>query len=144
MIAIQNLAAWDPMKLYMQHLATIQHMCWEDSNLFMEEPKYPCAITWRHRDRSEVQCACRMALQYAPACVGHHIAPEDDDSGDEGINLPDHDEPIDVEEPDEDVHVNLMVHFVGDNFSDIEWLDEKDEEEIKHSSSLFPMFGCQS
>ena len=53
---------------------------------------------------------------------------DDDDSGDDGVNLPNHDEPIDFKEPNEDVHVNLMVHFIGNNFSDIEWLDHDDEE----------------
>ena len=69
-----------------------------------------------------------MALQYAPGSMGHCVEHDDDDSGDQGVNLPDHDGPIDFEEPDEDVHVNLMVHFVGDNFSDIKWLDDDEEE----------------
>ena len=58
-------------------------------------------------------------------CIEH----DDDDSGDEGINLPNCDKSIDFKEPDEDVHVDLMVCFVGDNFSDIEWLDDDDDEE---------------
>ena len=69
-----------------------------------------------------------MALWYAPGSMGCHVKHDDDDSGDKGVNLPYCDEPIDFKEPDDDVHVNLMVHFVGDNFSDIEWLDDDDEE----------------
>ena len=65
-----------------------------------------------------------MAVWYAPACVGHHIAPEDDDSGDEGVNLPDHDEDINFDEPDESVHDHLMVHFLTPDFTDIKWEDD--------------------
>ena len=32
LIALQDLAAWDSMKPYMQHLATIQHRQWEDDH----------------------------------------------------------------------------------------------------------------
>ena len=78
MIAIQDLAAWDLMKPYMLCLATIQHMHWEDSNLFMEELKYPHTITWSHRDKGEVQCAHCMALWYAPGSMGHHIEHDDE------------------------------------------------------------------
>ena len=90
-------------------------MRWEDSNLFTEEPKYPHSITWRHRDKGEVQgevqCARHMALWHAPGSMGCHVEHDDDDSGDEGVNYSDHDDPIDFEEPDEDVHLNLMVCF---------------------------------